>query len=190
MSTEPWHQRFHTNALLIVGAVAPFILFAIGLGHVFWHERLSLDWQAVALLVTGVILFFLPLRELTAKLLKVKIGEFELELQKDTAVLSEQVTKAETSVEANENEKSEEATESKDGPEENLDAAQHVAQQKGEEEAQHEGETRLLSWKRRSRHYQIDFDEFTTLRYESTSCNPSARRLLLSGSHRRWNKLS
>ncbi|MGH9590823.1 MAG: hypothetical protein ACRD25_10520 [Terracidiphilus sp.] len=169
----PKSRRLHAIAIAVVGIAAPLALFAIGMGHVFWHEKVTLDWQAVTLLITGVLLFFLPLREIAAKLLKLKIGKFELELQKDTEALSEKVDEAEaesaedddddddTDDEASdgegtsEDEKSDQPTRSKDKEKDGADAVPTRA-----------ATSDLPRWSKRPRHYQVDFDEVTSLRYE------------------------
>lgn len=169
MPTENNSKRARTEAftVAVVGVVAPLALFAIGVGHVFWHEKVILDWEAVALLITGVVLLFLPLREIAAKLLKVKIGKFELELRKDTEALSETVAEAEA-------ESAEEDFDDFDNEESGGEKAtgdEGESEEPSEEEELSEGEgqkaaTRLPRWSKHPRHYQVDFDEITALRYE------------------------
>ena len=176
----PKPRRLHAIALAVVEIAAPLALFAIGVGHVFWHEKVNLDWQAVTLLITGVVLLFLPLREIAAKLLKLKIGKFELELQNDTAALSEKVDEAEAES-AGDHDGDEDVDDDSDGKDdETSDGRGALEDEKpnqltGLENREKDNPdavppppvtSKLPGWSKRPRHYQIDFDELTTLRYE------------------------
>jgi uncharacterized protein YutE (UPF0331/DUF86 family) len=167
----PKPRRLHAIAFAGVGIAAPLALFSIGVGHVFWHEKVTLDWQAVTLLITGVVLFFLPLREIAAKILKLKIGKFELELQSDTAALSETVDEAEAEA-ATDDETDGDRTDNttSDG---HTGLEIEKANQPDRPDYSEKGNpdavsvsSKLPGWSKRPRHYQIDFDELTALRYE------------------------
>jgi hypothetical protein len=166
-STEFW-ARVKKRALEVAGVAAPLLLITLGVLHTVWRDRFTLDWPTVTLLITGVVLLFIPLRELATKLLKLKVGGFELELRKETEILSEKVAAAETDtgvmVQA--------ALVMVDSP--GLNSPEDLGEEGGEAEADkgeiHAGDStdrpRPDPWKRKPRHYRVDFDALTSLRYE------------------------
>lgn len=100
MPHEERHRQLRRRAIAAVGVSAPLLLIVLALLHAIWHDRFTLDWQTVTLLITGAVLLLVPMKEILAKVLKLKVGGFELELRKDTEDLTQKVIKAEAEAEA------------------------------------------------------------------------------------------
>ena len=142
--------------------LAPFLLLAIGVAHIIWHEKVALDWQATALLITGVVFLFLPLREIAARVLKLKVGNFEVELREATEVLSQKVAEAEATTEF----AAKIAEDVDPGPGQRAASDHEHSTEEDETAGRRANPSQPQSWTKKPRHYRVDFDEVTALRYE------------------------
>lgn len=76
--------------------LAGLLLASLGLVHAIWPDRLSLDWPAVTMLISGVLLCFSGrLVALLPYVKRLKLGEAEIELQEKLSDLRENVEKLE-----------------------------------------------------------------------------------------------
>jgi hypothetical protein len=78
-----------------LSVVAPLVLIALGFLHEVVPKRLTLDWQSVVLVLAGVVLLFIPLRDFLTLVNTLKVGGVEIGLNEDAEKLARQVTIAE-----------------------------------------------------------------------------------------------
>ncbi len=156
------HDQQKGLGLRVISIAAPLLLILVGILHVFGRDKFTLDWPTTTLLITGVALLMLPLREIAANLLKLKVGGVEFEFRKDTDALSQKVAKAEVDNQLSVSNKAIAAqTEDK--------AAENGPQSKvldHTEAKPKETDAKVDPWNNRSRFFRLDFDEMTALRYE------------------------
>lgn len=88
------HFVSRTMAILV-----PVFLLAVAIYHALRPKVLELDWQSVTLLIFGVFLLFVPMRDFAGMIKTLQIGKLKIMLEQADE-LSESVANAEASEEA------------------------------------------------------------------------------------------
>jgi uncharacterized protein YutE (UPF0331/DUF86 family) len=97
MADEAREARFRQWIVKSPVVVAPLLLISAAIVHAVAPQKLGMDWQSVALLVFGVVLIFLPMRDIAVMIKSLELGKVKI-LMKDTNALDETTAKAEVEV--------------------------------------------------------------------------------------------
>jgi uncharacterized protein YutE (UPF0331/DUF86 family) len=74
------------------GFLAGVLLVGVGLAHVIWPQKITLDWPSVTLIIAGMLLCFAGrVSALLPYIKKLKVGEAEIELQEKLGDLRENI---------------------------------------------------------------------------------------------------
>jgi uncharacterized protein YutE (UPF0331/DUF86 family) len=97
MTNEAHKGRFRHWVAKSPSVIAPLLMISAAIAHSIEPKKFGMDWPSVALLIFGVVLVFIPMRDIAAMVKSLELGKVKI-LMKDKEALTETTAKAEVEV--------------------------------------------------------------------------------------------